>query len=138
MLADVMSTLLLTFFFTIFPMTDKVNNSIQIINELVVLVCTWLMFWFTTFVGDPMLRYDLAWKFMIFIGANIVLNVSILLFSILRKVYQACKIAYLRRVSKANMEKRVQQDSNKEESKMEFNVEEEKEMLGDTKARRRS
>ena len=107
-----MSTLLLAFFFSTFPMADNVNNAIQIINELVVLVCTWLMFWFTTFVGDPKLRYDLAWKFMIFIGVNIVLNVGILGFSILRKVYQACRIAYLKRVSKANMDKRVHQDSN--------------------------
>ena len=53
LLADILSTGLLIFYIVVRPMYDKVNNAIQIINEAVVLVCVWLMFLFTEYVGDP-------------------------------------------------------------------------------------
>ena len=49
MLADIFSTLLLVFFISTMPMYDRVNNGIQIINEMFVLVSVWLMFHYTDF-----------------------------------------------------------------------------------------
>lgn len=110
MLADVLSTLLLAFFFSVKPMTNSVNNTIQIINECFVLVCIWLMFWFTLFVPDAELRYELADHVMKFLGVNICINVAVLLFTVVQKVYRACKSCYLKRKTKAIAKSRVHQD----------------------------
>ena len=51
-LIDVLSTLLLCFYLSVHPMWDGLNNAIQVINELVVLLCVWLMFHYTLYVED--------------------------------------------------------------------------------------
>ena len=97
LLADILSTLLLVFFARVRPMVNPLNNAIQIINELVVLVSVWLMFHFTEFVARPETRYDLAFYFLYFVAADIALNVSILIFTILRKICIVIKRKYVQR-----------------------------------------
>ena len=96
-LADVLSTLLLAFFLRVKPMANWLNNAIQIFNELVVLVSVWLMFHFTEFVAQPETRYDLAFYFLYFVAVDIALNLIILVFTILRKIYVAVKRIVIRR-----------------------------------------
>ena len=97
-LADILSTLLLAFYFSVNPMWDPINNAIQIFNEIIVLMSTWLMFWFTLYVPDPATRYDFGWNFLYMIGINFILNVMILIYSILKKIYMACKKLYMKRM----------------------------------------
>ena len=52
-LADVLSTLLLAYFLSVMPMMDRLNNAVQIFNEIVVIVCIWLCIHFTEYVPDP-------------------------------------------------------------------------------------
>lgn len=100
-LADILSTLLLIFFVTIKPMEDRLSNVVQFVNEAVVLVSVWLLFWFTAFVPAPQTRYDLAWHFMYFISADIFFNLLILIFSLVRKVYCTIRTAiYMRNAKK--------------------------------------
>ena len=47
MIADFLSTFLLGFYLVVKPMTDRFNNVIQFVNELVVLLCVQLTFLFT-------------------------------------------------------------------------------------------
>ena len=84
MIADVLSTLLLAFYLSVHPMIDGLNNTLQVVNELVVLVSIWLMFWFTLYVPEPERRYDLAWYFLYIIGVDIAVNVLTLLYTITR------------------------------------------------------
>ena len=44
LLADCMSTLLLVYYLTVRPMNDWLSNTVQVVNECVVLFCTWLIF----------------------------------------------------------------------------------------------
>ena len=41
-LSDICSTLLLCYYVSALPMDSKINNNVQIFNELMVLLCTWL------------------------------------------------------------------------------------------------
>ena len=102
-----MSTILLGYYFTVKPMTDRLNNFIQIFNEAVVLVCIWLMFTFTLFVDDAETRYELAWYFLIFVGVDIAVNVLIFLFIIVKKIYSACSRCCLKRKAKKLAKLRV-------------------------------
>ena len=106
-LSDILSTLMLIFFTSVKPMRDTPNNAIQILNELFVLTCIWLMFWFTHFVGAPQTRYDLAWYFMYLIGFNMAVNVALLLYIIGRKIYLAARKEYLKRTVKNAVDKRI-------------------------------
>ena len=96
-LADILSTLLLAFYLSVWPMVGVINNGIQILNEIVVLVAIWLMFHFTMFVEDAQTRYDLGWRFLYFIGADVALNVLFLFYFVGSKIYKACKRKFMAR-----------------------------------------
>ena len=72
----------------------------QICNEVFVLVCVWLMFLFSNYVPNADTRYDLAYLVLYLIAADIVLNVLFLVFTIVRKIYQACRKYFIRRQAK--------------------------------------
>lgn len=91
LIADALSTTLLGYYFTVKPMRDRLNNCIQIFNEMVVLICVWLMFHFTLFVNDAETRYELAWYFLYFVAVDIAVNILIFLYIIVKKIYSACR-----------------------------------------------
>ena len=55
-------------------MIDKMNNFIQIINEMFILVATWSLFLFTNYVPDAERRYDYGRAFLYFLAVNFGLN----------------------------------------------------------------
>ena len=57
MVVDFLSMFLLAYYIAVQPMTDRVNNWMQIFNELLVLCAIDSLFFFTDFVSDPKLRY---------------------------------------------------------------------------------
>ena len=69
-------------------------------NEAVVLVSVWLMFHYTEFVGDPELRYDLAFYFLYIVSIDVALNVLLLLYIIVKKIYSAIRLAIIKRKMK--------------------------------------
>ena len=94
---DVISTLLLAYFICIQPMVDRVNNIIQVSNESVVLISQWLMFLFTDYVKDPKQRNDFAWYYLYFIAADVLANVAVLIYILIKKIYQAIRRAFLKK-----------------------------------------
>ena len=86
-MADVLSTALLAYYIQTMPMADSLSNGIQIFNEVVVLVCTWLLFQSTLYVTDAHVRYDQANYFLAIAVVTVCINVLVLFFIIFRKVY---------------------------------------------------
>ena len=99
---------MLVYFITVAPMNDRLSNWIQITNEIVVLVSVWLMFHFTEYVNDPATRYLLAFNFLYFVASDIILNILVLIFTILKKIYSACRSFFVNRRAKKNMEHKTQ------------------------------
>lgn len=128
-LADILSTLLLAFYLSVWPMWDSVNNCIQVFNEVVVLTSVWLVFQFTEFVPEPETRHTFGWNLLYFIGVNVALNVFVLVFTIGRKIYSSCRKVYLARKLKQLQHVRVEQQkqepveqvSESEENKLQLN-----------------
>lgn len=60
----------------------------------------WLMFHYTEFVGDPELRYDLAFYFLYIVSIDVALNVLLLLYIIVKKIYSAIRLAIIKRKMK--------------------------------------
>ena len=59
-----------------------------------------LMFHYTEFVGDPELRYDLAFYFLYIVSIDVALNVLLLLYIIVKKIYSAIRLAIIKRKMK--------------------------------------
>ena len=90
-------------------MNDNFNNFIQVVNELTVLICVWLMFHYTEFVASPDTRYDLGFSFMYLVAADVILNVLFLIYVVVKKIYMACRSIFVRRRARQNMLLKVQQ-----------------------------
>ena len=98
---------MLVFYFTIMPMYDRTNNAIQIVNECVVLLCLWLVLLFTEYVPSPEQRYDFAFVFLYVIAIDAGLNLLIFIFFIIKKVYRAIKLCYLKAKAKKRKQRQV-------------------------------
>ena len=109
-LADILSTLLLIYFIVAKPMVDIWSNAMQILNELVVLVCVWSMFLFSNYVPNVETRYDLAYLFLYFVAADMVLNVLYLVLTVVKKIYYACRSYFTRRQAKKDRAMNVEPD----------------------------
>ena len=107
LLADVLSTLMLVFFLTVWPMEDNLNNAIHIFNEIMVLVCIWMMFLFTDYVPEPSTKYDLAWYLIYLIVFNITVNLGVFFYTTARQSYTAARGACHKRNVKNAIDKRV-------------------------------
>ena len=85
------------------------------------------MFHFTEYVTDPATRYLLAFNFLYFIAADIILNILVLIFVIIKKIFSACMSFFARRRAKKNMEQKTQAEiKNKNELKNVLQVDENK------------
>ena len=111
LLLDLGSTLMLAYFVSALPMADKLNNAIQIFNETAVLVCIWSMFLFTNYVGSPEVRHNMGQKVLFFVALNIFINLVVLLVVLIRKIWKAIRIWFIKRKLKKAMrlkfEKRI-------------------------------
>ena len=91
LVSDCCSTLLLAYYLRVMPMADKLSNFVQIMNECVILVCTWLILQFTLYVPDAEVRHEQAFYFLYVALSNIIFNVLIFLFIIVKRIYMAIK-----------------------------------------------
>ena len=106
-LSDILCTLLLIFLILVKPMVDTWNNCVQIINEVVVLVCIWLMFHNSDYVGNPETRYDLAYIFLYLVATDVALNITYLIVSITSKIIVACRSYFTKRKAKRGVDLKV-------------------------------
>ena len=73
-------------------MESRLHNVIQLFNEILVLLCVWLMFLFTDYVPDPVTRYDLAWKLIYLVAFAIGVNLLLLVIMIAKDITRAYKV----------------------------------------------
>ena len=86
-------------------MTDGYNNFIQVFNEVIVLICAWLMFHFTLYVDDAYTRYELARYFLYLLLFNVGVNVIFLFLVVGKKIYKAIKSFMTKRFATKNTTK---------------------------------
>jgi hypothetical protein len=91
MVTDMTVLAMLCFYVANKPMVDKPNNFIQIFNECVISLCIVSMVVFTNFVPNPVDRYNYGYKLIYFIGASVLVNMSILAINIVKIVYKVIK-----------------------------------------------
>ena len=107
LVADVLSTVLLAYYLQVFPMINRLNNMVQICNEIFVLVSVWLMFIFSQYVDEPKKRYDLAWGWLYLIAADIAINILVMFYVIGKKIYIGVRQYFVKRKAKKAMQVRV-------------------------------
>lgn len=91
---DIISTGILIFYITQMPMENLITNLVQILNEVVVLVCTWYLFLFTPYVPDPQTRYFFGDMFLKIIALDVIVNIGILLYQIVDQIIKKIRMKY--------------------------------------------
>ena len=108
LVSDCLSTLLLAYYLRVMPMVDNLSNLVQIINECFILVCTWLILQFTLYVPEVELRHDQALYFLQVALINIILNVLVLLFIVLKRIFLAIKGYFTKLMLKRRQNSKLQ------------------------------
>lgn len=70
---------------TVMPCETPQLNTMEIGNEILVIMCAYYMMFFTDYVGDPELRYMFGWGYMAMLGAGLLGNLVNVLLSSCRK-----------------------------------------------------
>ena len=65
------------------------------------------MFLFTNYVGQAQTRYDMEQKVLYLLAANILINLVVLVAELLKGVYKAIRIWYLKRRNKIKNDKAI-------------------------------
>ena len=100
-------------------MVDRINNFIQIFNELLVVQCTVWLFLFTNYVPNPVIQYEFAEYYIYIIGVNIVINLMVLILILLMAIIRAIRRSFTKYKNKQAMNRRVKPDDEIESSESE-------------------
>lgn len=111
LICDLLSTVLLGFYWSVRPMESTLGNVIEIFNESAVLLSVWSMVLFSDFVQSPVQRYDIGFYFMYFVAAVIAFNLVLFTGAILRKMSSKCRTKFAKgqaqtRIESTNAEKK--------------------------------
>ena len=93
----------------VMPYQSKAFNIMEIVNELVVLGATYPLLTFTDWVFSLQDRNFNGWFLVAYICFNIVFNITMALFFMIRKVFLRCKYMFVRRRKLALHRKLVKQ-----------------------------
>ena len=88
-------------------MVDRINNFIQIFNELLVVQCTVWLFLFTNYVPDPVIQYGFAEYYVLIIAVNIAVNLLVLITILLMKLVKTIRQSYLQYKHKKAMKRKI-------------------------------
>ena len=105
MVADFAILALLSFYTRIKPMKDELNNTVQIFNEIAIIVLLQFMFMLTDFTEDPVERHDYGYYFLYYVATLIGINICILIASIVIEIRRACRRWIARRKARRDMKK---------------------------------
>ena len=107
MVADLLSTFLLAYYLKVRPMMGVLSNTIEVVNEVLILVSLWLVYLFTPFINDPEVRYDLGYRVLIFQGVGICLNFVAFLYSLISKAVIGCRRYHIRKLKRQITNNRI-------------------------------
>jgi len=80
------SLVLIFFYVKVWPMTDTINNVIQLLNEVFFLVCIYLQLAFTDYTVDPEKKHDIGSAYLGFLGINVSVNVLLIGYTFVKQV----------------------------------------------------
>lgn len=104
---DACSTTILSYFLSVLPMKNLMNNAIHIFNEVVILICAWYLLLFTPFVPSPIVRHTFASYFLYILAFNIGVNIIVLLSSICATIFRSLRAKYHKRQLQSKKRVRV-------------------------------
>ena len=61
------------------------------------LICVWLMFHYSEYIPSAEKRYDLAFYFLYLVAIDVILNVLLLIYIVVKRIYVAIKDYFVRR-----------------------------------------
>ena len=78
------------------PFESKIENTIEIFNEITILICSYHLFLFTDFVQDETISYNAGWSFLCFVAANVFVNMAISYYETISNIFTLIRRLYAR------------------------------------------
>ena len=72
-------------------------NKQEVANEVIVLVCSYVLLCYTEFLTDMETRFMVGWFHMSLIGLNVVMNLTFMFYVIFSDCIRKCKLRMARR-----------------------------------------
>lgn len=69
------------------PFVERLNNQVEIFNEVCILLITNSLYLFTQYVPDPHVQYNCGWVVVILTLANIAVNMIVIIFKGVHEAY---------------------------------------------------
>jgi hypothetical protein len=82
-----LSTGVIIFLILVKPYDSKLFNFIEIFNEACILVGCYLLYEFTQYENDPVVRYNYGWFMTVFMATNTLVNISALIYKVIAAIY---------------------------------------------------
>lgn len=80
------SYIILGFLITIKPMNSTFLNVLEIINEVTLIICSYMLYLFTDYVDNAKTRYNLGWYFIGFAVGNIIINWIVIICKVIHSI----------------------------------------------------
>lgn len=81
-------------------------NRLEIFNETSVLLVSYHLYYFTDFIDDPVLKYEIGWMIIAVTLLNIVVNIGVIVWLVIKSLSVVIKkLFYKCKYSKPNVKK---------------------------------
>ena len=78
------------------PMRLRQANCLELINDSLILVCSYWLIIFSALVSNAEARYISGWPLIGFMTILIVINLTVIMYRGITSIFHACKLRYLR------------------------------------------
>ena len=78
------------------PFLSRYASMIELINEVLIVVCTYHLIMFTSLVYDPDTRYLCGWPCIIVVFALIAMNLSVIVYQAITSIIYKSRLKYKR------------------------------------------
>jgi len=83
------SLVLILFYAVVWPMSDTINNVLQLGNEVFFFTCVHFMLIFTDYTTDPVKRQTIGYAYLSFVAFNILINIVLIAYTIKQQSQEA-------------------------------------------------
>lgn len=89
------------------PMVSRMANTMELINDVIIVNCSYFLIIFSAMVADPWTRYQSAWPLIGLVCFLILLNLSVIMVRGISSVIHTSKLRMLRYKNRKIAQKRA-------------------------------
>lgn len=89
------------------PYQKKMVNILELINDSIIVVCSYFLIMFSDLVPDPETKYIMGWPLIALISTLILMNITVIVFKGIQSIVRKCRLYARRRRNRKLARKRI-------------------------------